>query len=86
MRLSVRRHHLLPRSGGDESYWWRVECEGIGEVRAELPQEERASLDLTDEQLHELLPTALERHAASRGAHDITAEAPVMLFADHFRG
>jgi hypothetical protein len=41
---------------------------------------------LTDEQLHELLPTAIERHAASHGTPDITPEAPVLLFADHFRG
>jgi hypothetical protein len=61
----------------------------------ELPPEERESLDMSDEEIHALLPTALMRREetnrddelpAEPEAHDTTWDAPVRLYQTHFTG
>jgi hypothetical protein len=72
---------------------WHVFLQGRSEaVPVELPEEERRSLELSDEEIHELLPSALERHAeenpdaAPAGAEyrDVTWDAPVRVMQTHF--
>jgi hypothetical protein len=63
---------------------WHVHLRGrTRPVVVELPAAERAELDLTDAEIHELLPTALERHAAER---DVNWDAPVRVLQTHFMG
>jgi hypothetical protein len=62
---------------------WHVFLHGRSEpVEVELPPEERERLDLTDEEVHALLPTALERHADEHA--DVTWDAPVRVMQTHF--
>ena len=72
---------------------WHVHLHGRSEpVVVELPEEERRSLELTDEDIHNLLPTALQRHASenrddvleSEQSHDVMFDAPVRLYQTHF--
>ena len=52
----------------------------------------RRSLEMTDEDIHDLLPTALQRHAdenrddvlPGEEYHDVTWDAPVRLYQTHF--
>jgi hypothetical protein len=77
-------HRRIPSS--DDAYWWLVEYEGAAPVLVELPGIERRGLILTDRDLHDLVPTALRRHAAAHGGTHIGSDSPVRLYADHFRG
>jgi hypothetical protein len=62
-------------------------------VLVELPEEERAGLDLSDDEIHELLPIAFARrheHLPDHGAEadepeaDGTWDAPVRVYQMHF--
>ena len=73
---------------------WHVHLHGRSEpIPVELPPDERAKLDLTDEEIHALIPTALERHAAERSPDDepsgdeygdVSWDAPVRVMQTHF--
>jgi hypothetical protein len=88
MALSISHHERVP----GHSNRWHVHLHGRPEpVPVELPREEREKLDLTDEEIHELIPTALEQRAldypdAPPDEHfrDASAEAPVRVFTTHF--
>ena len=75
---------------------WHVHLEGRERpVVVELPQEERESLDMSDEEIHNLLPTALQRREETERDDELLAEpvdqdttwdAPVRLYQTHFMG
>lgn len=50
----------------------------------ELPEDERRRLELSDDEVHDLLPTALQRHADMHP--DLTSDAPVRVMQTHFSG
>jgi hypothetical protein len=50
----------------------------------ELAPQDRQQLELTDEEIHELLPTALQRQVDE--GHDIPWDTPVRLLQTHFIG
>jgi hypothetical protein len=72
---------------------WHVYLHGRSRpIPVELPEDERGNLDLTDEEIHALLPTALQRHAETTPEdvlpgeeyHDVTWDAPVRVMQTHF--
>ena len=72
---------------------WHVHLHGRSQpVTVELPEDQRRNLDLTDEDIHNLLPTALQRHADEKREdeppgeeyHDVAWDAPVRLMQTHF--
>ncbi len=72
---------------------WHVFLHGRDQpIPVELDPEERQSLELTDDEIHDLLPTALERHRTENRDdvlpgeeyHDATWDAPVRVFQTHF--
>jgi hypothetical protein len=76
---------------------WHVHLEGRSRpVVVELPEDERESLELSDEEIHNLLPSALQRRReeANRDdelfgedeGHDTTWDAPVRVYQTHFAG
>jgi hypothetical protein len=87
--LSIHHHERVE----GHPHRWHVHFHGRSEpVPVELPPDERENLDLTDAEIHELLPTALARHAAERNRddelpeeyHDATWDAPVRVMQTHF--
>jgi hypothetical protein len=60
----------------------------------ELPEAERRGLDLDDDEIHDLLPTALERRVATtpddellgEDEQDVDLDAPVLVYQTHFMG
>ena len=74
-------------------YRWHVFLHGRDQpIPVELDPEERRSLKQTDEEIHDLLPTALERHHTENRDdvllgeeyQDATWDAPVRVFVTHF--
>ena len=74
---------------------WHVYLHGRPEpIAVELPPEERTGLELSDSEIHDLLPTALQRHATSNRDdvlpgeeyHDTSWDAPVRVYQTHFTG
>jgi hypothetical protein len=74
-------------------YRWHVFLHGRDQpIPVELDPEERRSLKQTDEEIHDLLPTALERHhtenrdevLSGEEYQDATWDAPVRVFQTHF--
>ena len=71
---------------------WHVHLHGRPEpIPVELPPEERDKLDLSDEEIHELIPTALEQHSIDypdappeEQYHDASWDAPVRVLQTHF--
>jgi hypothetical protein len=71
---------------------WRVHLHGRSQpIVCELPPEERAKLEISDEEIHDLLPTALQRRYENRedtlrepGDPDVGADSPVRLYQTHF--
>ena len=61
-------------------------------IPVELDEGARRSLELSDEDIHALLPTALQRHAdenrddvlEGEEYSDVTWDAPVRLYQTHF--
>jgi hypothetical protein len=89
--LSIRHHERV--EGHHHPHIWHVYLHGRDEpIPVELPPEERESLDLTDDQIHDYLPTALQRHLDENrddqlpGAeyHDASMEYPVRVLQTHF--
>jgi hypothetical protein len=83
--LRILRHHRAPSSPDDGTHRWRVELADEHALDVELSPEERASLDLSDDELHDLLPTALSRRHGE-GDPTVNWGSVVNLYADHFRG
>ena len=60
----------------------------------ELPAEERDALDMSDEEVHALLPTALRRRLSDNRDDrlgdetddDVAWDAPVRVYQTHFMG
>jgi hypothetical protein len=74
---------------------WHVHLEGRDEpLVVELHPEDRQQLDMTDDELHALLPTALQRRAEEQNpddeqpaaGRDVTWDAPVRVYQTHFIG
>lgn len=66
---------------------WHVFLHGRSDpVAVELPHDERRSLEMSDEDVHNLLPSALQRHADESGEeyHDTSWDAPVRVLQTHF--
>jgi hypothetical protein len=72
---------------------WHVFLHGRDQpIPVELDPEERNGLELTDEEIHDLLPTALQRHHSENRDdvlpgeeyHDNTWDAPVRVMQTHF--
>ena len=74
------------RRRDDEDCCGRVQLEDGRYVDVRLAFNERRKLELTDDQVRDLLPTALVRHAGVRDGSSRTWDEPVRLYADHFRG
>ena len=90
MALRISHHERVP----GHSNRWHVHLHGRSEpVCVELPDEERDKLDLSDEEIHQLIPTAVERHALEypdappeEQYRDASWDAPVRVLQTHFMG
>jgi hypothetical protein len=88
MALRISHHERVP---GHHNRW-HVHIHGRSQpIPVELPDEERNKLDLTDEEVHNLIPTALEKRTLDypdappeEHFNDASAEAPVRIFTTHF--
>jgi hypothetical protein len=68
---------------------WHVFLHGREEpVPVELPPDERQGLEMSDEDIHNLLPSALQRHAEDNRDdelyEDVTWDSPVRVMQTHF--
>jgi hypothetical protein len=68
---------------------WHVFLHGREEpIPVELPHEERRGLEMSDEEIHDLLPSALQRHAEENRDDelydDVSWDAPVRVMQTHF--
>jgi hypothetical protein len=72
---------------------WHVHMHGRPEpVVCELPEDEREKLDISDEEIHQLLPTALQRYHDENRDDELPEpdepgvgfDAPVRLYQTHF--
>lgn len=83
-KLSISQHERVD----GHPHRWRVHIDGRPEpVIVELAPEDRQQLDLSDEEIHALLPTALQRRVdESSDEHDIPWDTPVRLMQTHFIG
>ena len=72
---------------------WHVFFQGReAPVPVELDPDERRSLDMSDEEIHNLLPSALQRHAddnrddvlPGEEYQDVTWDSPLRVFHTHF--
>ena len=74
---------------------WHVHLHGHDKpMVVEIPEDERRSLEMSDEEIHNLLPTALQRRENENrddtlpadDDQDVTWDAPVRLYQTHFTG
>jgi hypothetical protein len=72
---------------------WHVHLHGHDKpMVVELPPEERENLDMSDEEIHALLPTALQRRETENrddtlpadDDQDVVWDAPVRVYQTHF--
>ena len=72
---------------------WNVFLHGRSDpIPVELHQDERRSLEMSDEDIHNLLPSALQRHAEENRDdvlpgeeyQDVTWDTPVRVMQTHF--
>jgi hypothetical protein len=91
-KLPIRHHE---RVEGEHPHRWHVHVHGRDEpIPVEMPPEERIKLDMTDEEVHAYLPTALQRHLdenrddqlPGEEYHDASWDAPVRVMQTHFMG
>jgi hypothetical protein len=87
--LSISHHERVE----GHPHRWHVHLHGRSQpVPVELGEDERARLDMSDEEIHNLLPSALQRHADEHSAdadpgeayQDVTWDAPVRVMQTHF--
>lgn len=83
-KLSITHHERVD----GHPHRWMVHVDGRPEpLLVELAPEDRQQLELSDEEIHALLPTALQRHVdESPDGHDIPWDTPVRLMQTHFIG
>ena len=90
-KLSISHHERVE----GHPHRWHVHLHGRPQpVPVELGAEDRAGLDMTDEEIHNLLPSALQRHAdehfpdeeAGEEYQDATWDSPVRVLQTHFTG
>jgi hypothetical protein len=92
-KLNIHHHERVD----GHPHRWHVFMHGRSDpVCVELPHEERARLDMSDEEVHELLPTALERHHGTENRDDVLPgeeyqdatswDSPVRVMQTHFMG
>ena len=90
-KLHITHHERV----AGEPHRWHVHLHGRSQpIKVELPDDERRSLELTDDEIHSLLPTALQRVAdenrddvlPGEEAHDVAWDAPVRVYQTHFMG
>ena len=74
---------------------WHVHIHGRSQpIPVELGEEERAGLEMSDEEIHNLLPSALQRHAEGNRDdvlpgeeyQDVNWDSPVRVMQTHFMG
>jgi hypothetical protein len=91
-KLSISHHERVE----GHPHRWHVFLHGRSDpIPVELPPDERQALDLSDEEIHESLPEALQRHHATSHRSDVlpgeeyqeaTWDAPVRVLQTHFIG
>jgi hypothetical protein len=91
-KLHISHHERVP----GHPHRWHVHLHGHDKpMVVELPEDERASLELSDDEIHALLPTALMRREEQNRddelpgeseQHDVAWDAPVRLYQTHFAG
>lgn len=89
-KLSITHHERVE----GHPHRWRVHLRGRSEpLPVELPPEERQRLELSDQEIHDLIPTAVQRHAEERSRddelpgeeyRDASWDAPVRVMQTHF--
>ena len=89
--MEISHHTRVPGHG----FRWHVHLHGRQHpLVVELPEHERERLDLTDEEIHELLPTALRRREEQHPDDllppdqdpEVAADSPVRVYQTHFMG
>jgi hypothetical protein len=91
-KLSISHHERV----AGHPHRWHVHLHGRSKpVVVELPTEERSSLDMSDEEIHNLLPTALQRRVEETNRDDVLPaeqeqdvawDSPVRVYQTHFMG
>jgi hypothetical protein len=91
-KLNISHHERVEGA----AHRWHVHLHGRSEpIVVELPDEERQRLShLSDDEIHTLLPTALERRMEanrddelpSEPGQDVAFDAPVRVYQTHFMG
>jgi hypothetical protein len=89
-KLHISHHERVP----GHPHRWHVHLHGRKQpIVVEFPEDERRSLEMSDEEIHNLLPTALQRHASENRDdilpgeeqyHDTTWDSPVRVMQTHF--
>jgi hypothetical protein len=88
-KLSISHHERVE----GHPHRWHVHLHGRSHpLVVELPEEERRSLEMSDEEIHSYLPTALQRHHDENREDELPGEeyhdsdAPVRVMQTHFIG
>jgi hypothetical protein len=88
-KLNISHHERVE----GHPHRWHVFLHGRDQpVPVELDPDERRNLDMSDEEIHNLLPSALQRHAEDNRDdvlpgeeyHDVTWDSPVRVMQTHF--
>jgi hypothetical protein len=88
-KLQISHHERVP----GHPHRWHVHLHGREKpLVVELPEDERRNLDMSDEEIHNLLPTALQRREetnrddelAEDDEQDVTWDSPVRVYQTHF--
>jgi hypothetical protein len=81
-KLNIRHHERVE----GHPHRWHVYLHGREEpLRVELPPDERKKLDISDDEIHTLVPEALNRCLEDQQP-DGDYDAPVRLMQMHFTG
>jgi hypothetical protein len=90
-KLSISHHERVE----GHPHRWHVHLHGRSDpIPVELPPEERTGLEMSDEEIHDYLPTALQRHLDENRDdtlpgdeyQDVTWDSPVRVMQTHFMG
>jgi hypothetical protein len=88
-KLNISHHERVE----GHPHRWHVFLHGRDQpVPVELDPDERRNLDMSDEEIHNLLPSALQRHAEDNRDdvlpgeeyHDVPWDSPVRVMQTHF--
>ena len=91
-KLSIHHHERVE----GHPHRWHVFLHGRPDpIPVELPPDERTGLEMNDEEIHDLLPSALQRHHATTNRDDVLPgeeykdvswDSPVRVMQTHFMG